>query len=261
MAKPGTLYVEFDALLDTRLGTLSLHYPEVFERCVKSDSYYLRDEDDFTQWGGPNREDFRALYDRRDMDVAQASILTAMPFVVKNLMGILERDFEETPYIKEVGMVINTYPYMFEEWEREELAKIMMIHGGLNVVPQVVRWPYSQLTPDVIAASYKGLIMYDFRYWLAEHQPLAPLKLHDISFIAPGLIHGKRPTAEDLREGGLKESCNPHVLTAHALREFLFLEPLPLVMFSSYRPDLVEQVMPKTQSEVPASDKDSPKTA
>lgn len=244
--KPGELYVDLDALLDTRLGLLSIHYPEAFQRCFHSDEYFLRDEDDFTPWGGPDRETFRALFEKRDIEVAQSSVMTAVPLMVKNLLGILERDFDETPYLKNVGLTVNIWPYVFDEEETEMLSKIMMVYGGVNTIPTVIRLSPEKLTPEYIVARYTGMIMYEFRSWLAlQMENLKPMVMHNVSFIAPALIHGVRASGELLQEGGLKADANIHQLTEAALREFLFLENSPALFFSVYRPDLIETYFPK----------------
>lgn len=245
------LYVDLDSLLDVRLGTLAVHHPEVFAKIVNDDAYYLREMDDFTAWGGPDREAFQALYAKRGIAELQASIMTAMPMVVKNIMGIMERDFEETPHYTEVGMDINIYPYELQDDEIEDLSKIMMVYGGINITPQVIRIAPADLTPDRIEPRYKGVLMYDFRHWLEMHQPkLKPIQLMRCTFHAPWLVYGALMTPDQLEQAGLRREASHREMTEISLREFLFLEYLPATFFSSYRPDLIERVFPLRNPEI-----------
>lgn len=243
--RPGGLYVEYDALQDTRLGTLAKHYPAVFERCVNSDAYYLREEDDFTAFGGPDKETFRALYDKRDIETAQMSIMTAVPFVVKNLIGILEKERESSPYIGEIKMDVNIYPYVMDAEEIVELQKIMMVYGGINTIPNIISIKPDELTPEYIKGRYVGVIMYDFRNWLLKYTgKIKPADIYYVTFIAPQLLYGEKPTPEVLKEMGFNEDIHPYQFVEVALREFLYLESLPPCFFSSYRPDIIEREFP-----------------
>lgn len=240
-AEPGHIYVDLDSLLDVRLGTLAVHWPEVFTRCLNDDAYYMRDRDDFTAWGGPDREAFRAVYDKRGMDELQCSIMTAIPHLVKDLMLIQERDFEETPHFTEVGMDVNIWPYQMEDWEKEELVNVMMCYGGLNTVPRIISRSIQDMEPSFIHSRYKTLIMYDHRNWMAEQQPkLKPMQLHRISFIAPWLVFGELPDAAWLADAGLRPNASVPLMTEQAVREFMFLDYLPSLFFSRYREDLID---------------------
>jgi hypothetical protein len=246
-----------DALLDTRLGVLAVHHPEVFQRVVQDEAYYQREVDDFTPWGGPDRESFAALYAQRDVEVATKSIMTAIPLVVKNIMGILERDFEETPLLDSIGVDINIHPYDLDEGERQELSKIMMVYGAINVVPNVISLSPEYVSPSWIAERFKGVIMYGFRDWLASWQTqLKPMEMARVTFHAPWLVYGSLMTPEQLADAGLRPEANHQHMAEIAMREFLFMEYLPALFFSSYRPDLIERVFPKraTAEDVPLAE-------
>lgn len=240
---PGAVYVSLDSLLDSRLGTLALNWPDVFRKCVRDESYQMRVEDDFTKWGGPNREEFAEAYAKRDLDTLASSIVTAVPGLVKNLMQIQERDFEETPYFSSIGLDVNIWPYEMDDFDINQLKMIARVFSGINVEPNIIRRSIKDLTPTYITGRYRVLIMYDFRDWLQSQIPMRAMLMHRVTVMAPWMLYADPMTPEQLSEAGLRPDADQRLMRETALREYMNLEHWPTAFFSMLREDLIERIL------------------
>ncbi len=263
---PGYIYVDLDSLLDTRLGTLRLHWPEVFAKCISDQNYYLRERDDFTAWGGPNQAEFMERYNQRDVETLQHSMVTAVPALVKNLMQIQDRDFEETPYFSAIGLDVNIWPYQLQDGsgsedevdEISELKDIMRVFAGLNSEPNIISRPPEAMTPMYITSRYKTLMMYDFRDWLSKQVGIRSMQMMRITFLSPWLLpaEGQLLSGEQLSEAGLRPEASHRQMVEVALKEFLDLEYLCPAFFSFIQEELIEKLMgprkpPEQKKETP----------
>lgn len=265
---PGHVYVDLDSLLDTRLGTLRLHWPEVFAKCVADQNYYLRERDDFTPWGGPTQAEFAERYAQRDVETLQHSMVTAVPGLVKNMMEIQDRDFEETPYFSSIGLDINIWPYELQDGrggkdeldEIAELRSIMRVYSGLHSDPNIISRPPESMTPAYITSRYKTLFMYDFRDWLSKQVGLRSMQMMRITFLSPWLLpaEGQLLTPEQLAEAGLRPEASHRLMVETALREFMDLEYLCPAFFSFIQEELVEKLLGIRRN---AAKTETPKTA
>lgn len=228
-AAESIVYVELDALLDTRLPTLGLISPQAAIDCSKDERYFNRVIDDFTDICGISKDAFRQVYAKRDADVVRASVMTEMPFILNELVKNLEQESIDTPFISRVIVEVNVYPYQFETEELDMIALAVMARCGLETEVKCVRIPPQLLTPSFCKGRYSGLILYNFRDWMEHHlEAFKEVKMPRVSVLAPALYYDVVP-ADDAFVG---DGISPHI-TAFQLSEVGFIELFALSLLPS----------------------------
>lgn len=253
-SRTGRILVELDALLDTRIATIARKYPKVAADMMRTEAYWTRETDDFSEWGGPDAAEFAELYAARDIDTVSNSLRTTIPYIVKDLMMKLELEVEQTPRLSDTGMDVNIWPYEIDEENQKALVSAMMVYGGINTVPKIVSIAPKDLTYGLIHGSYSGVILYDFKGWFEQHvSELRSMYLHDVTIMTAEIRHGPMPTSEELAEAGLRADVDIFRLTEGLYREFFVLEFHPAALFSLHRSDIVNRMTRGLQPETLAT--------
>lgn len=234
------LLVELDALQDTRLGTIALLDPEAACRLVLDERYYKRTTDDFSSMCDITRERFREAYLKRDVETLKHSRLTTAIGLVRAACTALENRIHDTPYVEDISIDINMWPYKLSSTEAEEIATAVGIHVGLPEVIHAVNIPMVELTPVFCRASYTGMIMYHLNDWLGLQAELfKQMQLPRVTVVAPELFHDKELQPSDYdSDADLKpyKQMSPFRLTELAFTEWIGMELVPAEVFSMVRP-------------------------
>lgn len=238
-----TVLVQLDAILDTRISTISKHNPEAACELMRNDMYWFRSVDDFTAVGGPDRLKFLEMYGKRDASILPYTLMTTIPYMVRDFLVKTEIEGENTPRVGEVYAELNIWPYDLHDEEKEDLIKVMRVYGGLNTVPKIVSIPPEELTMQRIKENYSAIFMYDFPQWLAIHQTkLRSMYLHDVMFVVPMISSGERMDPTEARESELRPDYDEFELIAAVLREFFVVRYEPAALFSLHRNDMVAAI-------------------
>lgn len=246
---PNRVFVELDALLDTRLATVSRLSEEAALTCLNDDRYFSREIDDFTDICGIGKEEFRKAYKQRDVRTLEASIMTEVPFIVAELTHKLELDVIDTPFASEVIVEINCHPYVLDEEEKEAVAMGVASRCGEDTKVVCVDIPLDQLTPGLILERYSGLIIYNFRDWMeVQLEAFKSTRMPRVSVLAPALFYDEIPKPDEFTRNGIAPNVSAFQLAETAAVELYALSLLPAINFSIARiPGLHVPASPKKQ--------------
>lgn len=195
------LLISLDCLLDTRMGVLSAHYPEIANSIVvdpiKAKTYRNRIRDEFPD-DGIDFETFKGLWETRTTLHLRKSILTPFVFELANITSqVVDQSIEAPHTISEFEIHINTYPYTdLSVAEETGIIEAVVARLHFPVMVRTVCLSEASLTPQYIKANnYTTTILYDFRKWLETqyHQNLTEadierVKMPQFVIYAPSLM-------------------------------------------------------------------------
>lgn len=179
----GTILIELDALLDTRLGAMRIFSESLWANTWNDPAYYNRLVDDFEHFGQGTTLMWEGIYNQRgtlrdekgDLKVLRNSVMSVM--VGKMGMHLRQLYSKRTtePNFKGCDVKVNVWPYELDEIDKEEIVlalEQMMLpdESGADVEiidTQIscVSIPHSELTLDMIREEYTKVVMYNFREW------------------------------------------------------------------------------------------------
>lgn len=230
------VYCELDAYLDTRLPVMGLMSPQAAIDASQDERYFNRLIDDFTEINGIGKDAFRQVYLKRDADVVRSSVITEMAFILNELVIHLEQEARDTPFLKQVKVEINIYPYEFDEEEKDMIALAVMSRCGIETEVKCVRIPPAQLTPAFCKGRYSGMILYNFRDWMEHHlEAFKSVKMPRVSVMAPALYYDVVPADDAFVGDGLSEHITAFQLSEVGCIEMFALSLLPACNFSMAR--------------------------
>lgn len=157
-----TVYVELDALLDTRMGVLAGIDSDKFAKLL-STGYHYRFKDEFE---GYDMAQFYDVYDKRDVYTLMNSQFTNVlkvvaDFVEKTLVHTLRTPFHKNPKIE-----VNVHPYKLDVQAQSDIARAIAFHTGEKCDVEVVCYTPEQLNPVFVRERYELMFMYDAGSWL-----------------------------------------------------------------------------------------------
>lgn len=231
------VYVELDALLDTRLATISKIDQDAAVALLKSPEYYSRLIDDFEPWTGITKETFRAEYAKRNVDTLARSRITNVPFLLKELIEKMEEMSSETPFVEDLSVVINTFPYDLTEEEQNVLISAVMARSGIETPVVVDYIPPAQLTPYYVKVNFSGMIIYNFHDWMKHHlEAFHTVQSPTMTVITPALFRDEIPKPEEYLSEGINPNGNPFQLAEVAMASMFSLSLVKVEVFSIFLP-------------------------
>lgn len=192
------IYVNLDALLDTRLGTINKHSKELATAIIASGTYHQREIDDFV---GFDRETFKAHYALRDIETLKNSVVTNVIYFLKNLVSELTEQAIQRPYHDGCRVIVNYFPYTLTNEEQAEFESVISTWLRNLVQVELINVPLKDLTPLHCKNNYSAMITYDYEEWLEMHtEAFKSVRLPDINMFAPAIYFNKKPTETELEE-------------------------------------------------------------
>ncbi|QVD49399.1 hypothetical protein LUCX_329 [Xanthomonas phage vB_XciM_LucasX] len=244
------IYVELDALMDTRLPTLGLISSQAAVEASTDPRYFERVIDDFEPICGISKDTFRTLYAKRDTEILKASVITEMVFILDGIVRQLEEEARSTPFISRVRVEVNYYPYVLDEGEREMIATAIMARCGVETLVELIRLDPSVITPTRCRDRYSGMILYNFHDWMKHHlKAFESVKMPRVTVVAPALYYDVVPASDAFVEDGLSEHITAFELARVGMVEMFALDLLPAANFSMAR--VPGQYTSKPKPEVP----------
>lgn len=224
------VYIELDALLDTRLGVLYQADPELAVKVLDSNKYRKRLIDRF---GHISAEKFEELYKKRDIDTLKKSVLTNMPYFLQRLVKDCIVHSSVTNVDQELCFVVNTYPYVFEDESLLTMLKDCIGYHMLDAVDiRIVHMPPEELTPRYVKENFDILIMYRFQEWLYMHRDEFLIhRCPAVTLVAPAIYWKEMPDAETINE------CrtigrDPITIAQDQLAEYIAVRFMEVSLFS-----------------------------
>ena len=238
-----TIYVELDALFDTRAGTLASFGTEASARAILK-GYYQRQVDVFE---GIDPDEFKTRYAARDRITLKNSLVSPIVRQIQRFVHQTVTAAINSPYRRQAKVVLNTYPYILTP--DDELSIITGLIACTNELADIelVYLPLSEITPDYVKAHYVRMIMYAYWDWLEVHsvtKALADSRCQTVSLFGPQLV--KSLEAEKQLRG-----INAYAAIEELTGRFIQLCLLPI---SEYCVDLVrleEQARASAARETP----------
>lgn len=232
------ILVELDALLDTRLATISRIHSDSAVQLLTDDRYYERVIDDFEPMVGITKEAFRNAYAKRDVETLEQSRLTEIPLLLNDLVKRMEQESTTTPFVESLRVEVNIWPYVMSDEERDELALSVMNFTGIVTPVSTVNFRPEELTPQMIKARYSGMILYNLRDWIRPHmETFKRFMMPRVTVLAPALFYDQVPTREDIAGEGMKAELDPFRISEIGFTELFNLNLLRSENFSLVRLD------------------------
>jgi hypothetical protein len=223
-----TIYIELDCLLDSRLGTIRRMGVEHAER-VLTPGYLTREIDEFD---GIDSQEFKKLYEARDVETLKHSSITALVTRLKDLTTFLSELAIARPYFNGIQIALNVHPYRFDNEELKELRQCVSVWTGGLVPVELINIPPAKLTPIYVKSNFSMLFMYDLDGWVQKQQEaLNETRLPEIHLVAPALYVGEKPDEKTLKEL-IRTAAHPFQATTMLAIPFFGLELIDIKFFS-----------------------------
>jgi hypothetical protein len=208
---------------------------------VLSGNYHSRKDDKFP---GVNVEAYKSMYANRDVETLALSTLTQVMPLLERMVTSLMKQAIVRPFHEGVRIVVNTYPYRLTEEDQQEVMEILAIKmRGFSQVEipfqlETVFQSDSELTPEYCISNFSAMLMYDYENWLAtQQQALLRQPIPQVTLYAPAIYHVQTPTDEQVRDMKLQFGWTPLEGLEKAVRGGVFLELMPIELFSIIKPD------------------------
>jgi hypothetical protein len=227
--KTKAIMVMLDALLDTRLGTIAKIDGSKLPEILSSDTYHIRDCDEFT---GIDRDVFLKTYADRDIDTLSNSMLTNMVPLLKHFVGVIKNDINKTPFETETDIEVNYYPYKLsvEEVSLIKLAIKSKVNNIANV--EMISMSPTDLTPIHCKANYAVMVMYTYNEWLIANKDLfESCLMPEVALFVPAIYFEPRPSDENI-EAISKEIMPPMQALELLVSVFVNLQLIDVKYFS-----------------------------
>jgi hypothetical protein len=241
------IYVELDALLDSRIAVISSLDQRAAARLFNDPRYLNRASDDMGRIAKSfTNEAYQAAYAKRDVDILVNSRLTGIVLLLGQMLAELEKNATRTPFTEDVELHVNTYPYVLDAEESHQLMLSIHARASLRAEIKIIHMPIHELTMTTVKAmDYAALLMYNARQW-AE---LAMVKneqekiyLPAVTLMGPQLLKTEEMdlTKEDLTapDGTV---WDPFDAVRLLLAELIHVEFLPIDLFCLIDPQEIEQ--------------------
>lgn len=184
--------VSLDAIFDTRLGTLALLDQDTALSVMRDKKYVYRTKDDFMEGlGNVSADAYHRKYKTRNKFTLAASTPTHIFEWLKMMISEDMRDPNFQYHGRKAEIMVNTWPYSLDEYEKKQLEEI--IWGHLPFVDGVKIWTMSpqQLSPDNLKNNcITNYIDYHLNSWIDLHETgLNACKLPDVTMVGPELVN------------------------------------------------------------------------
>lgn len=190
--RPATVFVELDALLDTRAGLLFNISKEKFEINVAK-GLHKRTTDIFE---GISEHHYHDLYAKRDRSVLVNSQVTPVGKLIGEFARNVQNRNLNTPIRSECEVVLNLYPYVLEEKEQSEIIlAVSKLTADLANITAVFMKP-EEVSFEYIKQNIDAMYIYNFADWFnANIDPLMPIKgrmCPGVAMICPSIAKTKK---------------------------------------------------------------------
>jgi hypothetical protein len=224
------LYVDLDALLDTRLATLALIDPKLVPMALEA-NYFERQVDEFPLVDSPL---FKKLYETRDRDIlSQAGFTKVLKFLQETVRQLYFQTLD-TPFTSEILVDVNIYPYVLKREELEALMKCLMAVIGKGCAVRFIRKSDEELTPKLCNETYSLMVRYQYDKWIDEMckddgKDIRRYRLSGITLIGPQIFI-RKPTPNEIANFRAKKQ-DPFRLTERLFSPIINLQLITLSTF------------------------------
>jgi len=220
-----TLYVELDALFDTRMVVLKSFGLDAIETHVPR-GYYTRVIDSF---GDITLEAFEERYAKRNINTLREALITPVAghiydFARRTLIALVSSPFRRQPKV-----FVNTYPYQLDEVSAASIVEGLKIVTKNTIDIEVAYLPLEKITPQYVKDNYIQMVMYSYWEWLETHaknKNWETTRCPEITLIGPRVIR----SMSALRDAKVRDVFG--VVETYS-RVFVKLQLYPVNFFSA----------------------------
>lgn len=192
------IYIELDALLDTRLSTIISVAGEDTALNVLSNGYFTRASDNFV---GVNKQEFDLAYTNRTKDALINATVTKVLGLVNEFVFAMNKQAVLGPMHAGPKIILNTYPYSLTEEETNVIIRGLVAATNKNVDITAIRVSPVNLTPTYCKDQFAIMIMYQYDKWFeAQATNFDKARCPELTCIVPALYFVKEPSKEELAE-------------------------------------------------------------
>jgi hypothetical protein len=237
MNNPSQLYIDIQALLDTRLGCLMGLHEEFALFVTKRKDYYTREIDCFThpEMGELSRELFEETLSKQGPSVLDHSPMTCMVEWVRKWLEYFVVQEVNSPIKGGVNITINTFPFELDSEERIELIETLKVYWGPIFPMSVICVDPQKIS--LINDSHSTYIFYYALDWLkANEQVINGASAFNKTVYLPKINLVRALTKEE-RTQLQQEGIDPFDLISEAFKMKLKVEFLPIQLYCIDAPE------------------------
>lgn len=223
------IYVDIDALLDTRIATLHLVHPSLVKEAFDN-GYFTRKQDAFKSL---DKKSFKELYETRDSDILENAIYTKILLLIQDMVDKSVEQALTTPHVTKVILYINTHPYKLSEQEEASIVEAMAHYTKGLADIHIFNMTEKELTPEFCLNNLSVLIKYDYAEWFDYHCKTEGVKkfpLTELTLIVPELFFNRLPTEQEIRENE-KNKIDPFRAVEIFFSPLITIKTMPIEMF------------------------------
>ena len=222
------LLIDLDSLFDTRLGICIKHFYDTLVEIFPTDKYHHRLDNSFN--GTIDQEAFDEAYGKRDKTVLVDSTLSGMVSIIKDFVLSISTKDSSGPFVYYPKVIINTYPYILEDEEKQNIKQGLSGHLRDLVPIELVHMSPEELTVSFIKENITVLILYHYNKWLDTQTTLGNFDktaIPDVTLFGPRIFFKEKPKTQ-------KEADDAFMLLTNIARPYVNLELLPSMFFSTF---------------------------
>lgn len=223
------IYVDLDALLDTRIATLHLVHPSLVKEALDN-GYFTRKQDAFKSL---DKKSFKELYDTRDSEILQNAIYTKILLLIQDMVDKSVEQALTTPHVTKVILYINTHPYKLSDSEESAIVDAMVHYTKSMADVHIFNMSEKELTPEFCLDNLSVIIKYNYAEWFDYHCKTEGVKkypLTELTLIVPELFFNRLPTEMEIRENE-KNNIDPFRAVEIFLSPLITVKTMPIEMF------------------------------
>lgn len=233
------MLVFIDALLDTRIATLSRMAPEAAAELFSREQsmYWKRTDDNFEVMtnGAVTQAEYLEAYAKRDVATLKHSSMTSLVLLLSGMVASLDTLRNNTPTVTSVRVDLNMWPYRLTPEQTELYATCVSAYAGMETPINPVFVPIESVTPDNMRNQWEAVILYDLDEWVTHH--LGSLTVNKIprqTLIAPARSANEDVSPERLQKLGITE--HPFAVVEREFAPMIGLDLLDGKYFSAIPP-------------------------
>lgn len=218
MKKQG-VYVDLDALLDTRLSTIVNVVGQEAALQVLEKGYFVRKSDTFFN---VDKEAYDKAYAERGAHTLKNATVTKVMRLMHELVHAMNKQAVGTPLHTGPRIFINTFPYVLTD--AEESMIVRGIAAATNKVCDVIALNVSpgNLTPSYCKDNFTVMFKYDYPVWFeAQAKAFEVARCPALTCIVPALYFVKEPSTEELEQ---LVKADMHPLSAMEMLSSVFID-------------------------------------
>ena len=160
-----TLYIDLDALLDTRVATIASFGDDKPLIAVQK-GYYDRDVDVFPDI---DPEIYDLKYRQRHKSILKDALITPMGGLVNEFTINTIMNISTTPFHYQPKVIVNVYPYELTDDETVVIIQSVVNLTKGNADVQSVNLSDEQLSPSYVKNNINLFIRYEYLNWFETH--------------------------------------------------------------------------------------------